>query len=284
MIFVFPAIFIFAALAILQRKVGIQTAHPRISGILFNGMAGVLAFALFLFSGGLQHLQLPTTLQPWIFLGLAGLFYGLYERYRFSASKYLEASILVVINNWSFIVGFLGVLLLYQENITIMQLVGAGLILCSIILVSLPKKDKPIKVAITKLGLLFGFLTSSLIGLAQVFDKAGAENFSPALYSIIVWLTPILFVLFPKVKVSDMAIELKQSGRAIFVMALLNVVGYYLALKALEVSLAVKVVPILQISSVLTVLLAAVFLKERKNLKLKLLATSVALAGLWLLM
>ncbi|HNQ17470.1 MAG TPA: hypothetical protein PKH60_05220, partial [Candidatus Woesebacteria bacterium] len=77
--------------------------------------------------------------------------------------------------------------------------IGAGLILISIILVSMPKSKK---VAITTIGLLFGFLTSSLIGIAQIFDKAGAENFSPALYSIIVWLAPIPFVIFPRLKLS----------------------------------------------------------------------------------
>lgn len=197
--YLLPAIVLFASLQIFQRKIGVDTANPRVSAVVFNGIASLLALLIFFIVGDYQRLNIPTTPTPWILLGLGGLFYGLFERYRFSASKHLEASVLVVINNWSFVVGFIGVILLYREPITIKHLLGAGLILLSILLVSMPKSKK---VAITTTGLLFGFLTSSLIGIAQIFDKAGAENFSPALYSIIVWLAPIPFVIFPRLKLS----------------------------------------------------------------------------------
>ncbi len=279
--YLLPAIFLFASLQIFQRKIGINSTNPRASAVVFNGIAGLLAFILFIALGDYHRLQIPTTPLPWIFLGLGSLFYGLFERYRFSASKYIEASVLVVIHNWSFVVGFIGVVLLYREPITIQHVLGAGIILFSIVLVSIPKSKRA---SITKIGLLFGFLTSSLIGLAQIFDKAGAENFSPSLYSIIVWLTPIPFIIFPKLKISYIKQEVRQSGAIIFWMALINVIGYYLALKALEVGLATQVVPIIQIYSIITVLFAALFLKERENLVLKFFAAILALIGLQLVL
>lgn len=140
--YLIPAIFLFALLNVLQRKIAINSDNPRSTAVIFNAIAGILAFVLFLALGDYQRLSIPTTPTPWILLGLGGLFYGLFERYRFSASKHLEASVLVVINNWSFVVGFIGVLLLYREPITIEHLLGAGLILLSIILVSMPKSKK----------------------------------------------------------------------------------------------------------------------------------------------
>ncbi len=279
--YLIPAVFSFAILQILQRKIGVNSANPRASAVVFNGIAGLLAFLLFIALGDYQRLDIPTTPTPWIFLGLGSVFYGLFERYRFSASKHLEASILVVINNWSFVVGYIGVVLLYQESITIQHLFGAGLILLSIMLVSVPKSKN---VSITKIGLLFGFLTSTLIGLAQIFDKAGAENFSPALYSIIVWLTPIPFIIFPKLKFSQIKQEIHQSGKTIFVMSLINVIGYFLALKALEIGTAVTVVPMIQMYAIITVLFAAIFLKEREHLFLKCIAATIALIGLQLVL
>jgi uncharacterized membrane protein len=279
--YLLPAIVLFASLQIFQRKIGIDTANPRASAVVFNGIASLLALLIFFIVGDYQRLNIPTTPTPWILLGLGGLFYGLFERYRFSASKHLEASILVVINNWSFVVGFIGVILLYREPITINHLLGAGLILLSIMLVSMPKSKK---VAITTIGLLFGFLTSTMIGLAQIFDKAGAENFSPALYSIIVWLAPIPFVIFPRLKLSQIKQEIRQSGKSIFIMSLINVIGYYLALKALEVGTAVQVVPMIQTYSIITVIFAAIFLKEREHLLLKFFAAILALIGIQLVL
>ncbi len=279
--YLLPAIVLFASLQIFQRKIGVDTANPRASAVVFNAIAGILAFILFIALGDYQRLNIPTTPTPWILLGLGGLFYGLYERYRFSASKHLEASILVVINNWSFVVGFIGVILLYREPITIKHIFGAGLILISIMLVSIPKTKK---VSITKIGLFLGFLTSSLIGIAQIFDKAGAVNFSPALYSVIVWLIPIPFIIFPKLKISHIRQELRQSGIVIFWMSLINVIGYYLALKALEVGTAIQVVPMIQTYSIITVLFAAIFLKEREHLVLKFFAAILALIGIQLVL
>ena len=279
--YLIPAIFLFALLNILQRKIAINSDNPRSTAAIFNAIAGILAFLLFLVLGDYQKLSIPTTPTPWILLGLGGLFYGLFERYRFSASKHLEASALVVINNWSFVVGFVGVILLYREPITIEHLLGAGLILLSIILVSMPKSKK---VAITTIGLLLGFLTSSLIGIAQIFDKAGAENFSPALYSIIVWLIPIPFIIFPKLRISHIKQEVRQSGTVIFWMSLINVIGYYLALKALEFGTAVQVVPMIQTYSIITVIFAAIFLKEREHLLLKFFAAILALIGIQLVL
>jgi len=279
--YLLPAIVLFASLQIFQRKIGVDTANPRVSAVVFNGIASLLALLIFFIVGDYQRLNIPTTPTPWILLGLGGLFYGLFERYRFSASKHLEASVLVVINNWSFVVGFIGVILLYREPITIKHLLGAGLILLSILLVSMPKSKK---VAITTTGLLFGFLTSSLIGIAQIFDKAGAENFSPALYSTIVWLAPIPFVIFPRLKLSQIKQEIRQSGKSIFIMSLINVIGYYLALKALEVGTAVQVVPMIQTYSIITVIFAAIFLKEREHLLLKFFAAILALIGIQLVL
>ncbi len=279
--YLLPAIVLFASLQIFQRKIGVDTANPRASAVVFNGIASLLALLIFFIVGDYQRLNIPTTPTPWILLGLGGLFYGLFERYRFSASKHLEASILVVINNWSFVVGFIGVILLYREPIAVKHLFGAGLILLSIILVSMPKSKK---VAITTIGLLFGFLTSTMIGLAQIFDKAGAENFSPALYSIIVWLAPIPFVIFPRLKLSQIKQEIRQSGKSIFIMSLINVIGYYLALKALEVGTAVQVVPMIQTYSIITVIFAAIFLKEREHLLLKFFAAILALIGIQLIL
>ncbi len=148
-------------------------------------------------------------------------------------------------------------------------------------LVSIPKTKK---VSITKIGLFLGFLTSSLIGIAQIFDKAGAVNFSPALYSVIVWLIPIPFIIFPKLKISHIRQELRQSGIVIFWMSLINVIGYYLALKALEVGTAIQVVPMIQTYSIITVLFAAIFLKEREHLVLKFFAAILALIGIQLVL
>lgn len=67
-------------------------------------------------------------------------------------------------------------------------------------------------------------------------------------------------------------------------MSLINVIGYYLALKALEVGTAVQVVPMIQTYSIITVIFAAIFLKEREHLLLKFFAAILALIGIQLIL
>ena len=66
-------------------------------------------------------------------------------------------------------------------------------------------------------------------------------------------------------------------------MAGLNVAGYLLQLKALEIGDATRVIPTVQTSTLLTVILGIVFLGEKEHSAKKIFAAIIALLGVYFL-
>lgn len=122
-----------------------------------------------------------------------------------------------------------------------------------------------------------------MLGLAWMLDKLGTQYFNANTYSILVWTVPLLFICFPSIKFEIIKLELKAASWKIFLLAGLNVVGYLIQLKALELAEATKVIPIIQTATIFTVVMGIFFLKERTNIKKKLLAGLLAMIGVFLL-
>jgi uncharacterized membrane protein len=86
-------------------------------------------------------------------------------------------------------------------------------------------------------------------------------------------------VYFPYVKNSEIAHEFKIGNWKLIVAAALNAFGYLFQLKAVEIAEATRVLPIVQTSTFFTVILAALFLREKENLGRKTICAILAIAG-----
>jgi len=246
---------------------------------MFNTIAAFMALAISIFSGSFKSFVLPTESKAWIALAIASFFYGIAERVRFSASKLLEASILTTVSNISVVVAFITSLFLYSEQLTAYKLIGALLIFIALFLVS----SKHISQKIPKEGLLLGILMSIMYGLGWSLDKMGATYFSPNIYNIFIWFMPIIFIYLPHLSFKEIKNEFKLAGWKIFILSGLNVVSYLMQLKALAMAEATKVIPILQLSTIVTIIIAIFLLKEKKNILLKIVAGLFAIIGVYLL-
>jgi len=203
----------------------------------------------------------------------------MFERGRFRAAKLLDASVLVTVGNTSVIVAFIGALFLYSETLSVSKLIGGILIIGALLLVSLGRRSKNLS---TK-GILFGMLNSTLLGLGWMLDKRGAQLFNASTYNILIWTVPLVIIAFPGVKPAVLKSEMKSASWRIFLLAGLNVVGYLLQLMALEVAEATRVIPIVQTSTLFTVLLGIVLLGEKENIGKKVIAASMAIVGAYFL-
>lgn len=268
----------FTYLNLLSRVVSRKSKNPRVMSVIFNFIAILMTLIIFIFSSGYKDFSLPKGFSPYYYLFLACLFYGLNERLRFYASKYLEASLFAIISNVSVVIAFIVALFLYNESITTNKMLGFLLIMTSLLLVSFERIKK-----INWRGISLALLTSTFIGIAWSLDKKGIYYFNLETYNVFVWLLPFLIVYFPGVKFSDIKREIKINKWSLILLSFLNVFGYFLNLKAQSLAEATKVIPIIQTSTVLTVIFGIFILKEKSHLFKKILAGIIAVVGVFLL-
>lgn len=203
----------------------------------------------------------------------------MYERGRFIAAKHLDASVLTVISNLSVFVAFVGSLVLYSESLTINKILGGILIITALLIVSVRKNKKEI----SKKGLIVAIAINIMIGLAWMLDKLGTRYFNANTYNIFVWVIPLIFIYFPRMKFAELKSELKLVSWKILILSALNVIGYLMQLKALEIAEATKVIPIVQTSTIFTIIFGIFILKEKENTYRKLCAGALAILGVYLL-
>jgi drug/metabolite transporter (DMT)-like permease len=275
----FLSVLFFTLLPLFQRKVAVKSRFSRATAVLFVLSTAPFCVAILLMNGSLKNLRFPSDPLAWVSLLAAVVFYGLFERGRFIAAKKLEASTLSVISNVSLIVAFIGSMFFYSETLTLLKLVGALMIFTALLAISYQGKMKLTSLKNT----LIGVLVYSLLGLGWMLDKKGANYFGADIYNFLAWILPIVIVIFPKIKISELKYEIKNTGAILIIPAFLNVAGYFLQLKAMETGNATQIIPIVQTSTLLTVIAGIIFLGEKDAVVKKIFAAVLALIGSYLL-
>jgi len=277
--FAFGSVFFFTSLNLLQRKLAVESQNARAMAVLFNSIAALLAILLSALTGSLAGIDFPTEPNAWLALLVAAVCYALFERWRFVAAKLLDASVLTTVGNVAVLVAFVGSVFVYSETLTIQKLLGALLVISALLLVSYQTQSSKV----SPKGLVVAVGISGMLGLAWMLDKLGTQFFTANTYNVLVWTVPIPLIFFPYIKLDAIRLEWKRSSWNIFLLAGLNVLGYFLQLKALEVAEATRVIPIIQTTTLFTVLMGIVLLGERDNMWRKVAAGLVAMVGVYLL-
>jgi len=268
----------FTSLTLLSRVVSVKSKNPRALSIVFNLTAFLIALMIFFITGANKNFSLPTKFEPYLYLSIACLFYGLYERIRFYVAQVLEASLVSIINNVSLVVAFFVAAFIYSEIMTINKIGGFLLILTALFLVSVNKVSK-----INRQGILLAILANVFLGIGWALDKKGVIFFSPETYNVLAWFFPLFVLYFPYLKFSDIKKEIKISSWKIVLLSFLNVFGYFIQLKAQELADATRVISIVQTSTLFTVIFGVLLLKEKSHLLKKILAGVIAVIGVFLL-
>jgi len=267
----------YACLNIFSRVVSVDSKNPRALSIAFNLVSIVMAVILLLLTGSFRNLSFPTQREAWVFFIIGAFFYGIFERYRFLATKMLDASIYSIIGNIAVIIAFTISVFLYKETLTISKLAGSLLILLSLLMVIERRKSK-----ISFKGLMVGLIASIAVGIAMGLDKKGATFFNPEVYNLLLWAAPLIIIYVPSIKFKEIKDQFKIFSWKIILLSFFNFIGYYLSLKAFLLADATKVILVIQLSTIITVIAGIFLLNERNNLAKKLLAGVIAVVGVFL--
>lgn len=270
------SVFLFTIFNLLQRVIAVDTKNARTASFVFNLTAGVISIFIFMVSGKLGNITLPSQKEAWIYLLIALFFYGMSERLRFTAAKLLDASVFSTITNISIPIAFIGSIFLYQETITLYKILGTIIILAALTLVSFEKNKQ-----LSARGVAITIVYSVCLALAWMLDKKGALYFSPVIYSVFVWVFPLIVIFLPYIKPGDIWKEYKLSSWKTILLSTVCVAGYLMQLNAVTQTEASRVIPIVQTSTLTTIIAGTIILKERRNIAKKIIAGILAVAGVF---
>lgn len=266
-----------ATFQILSRILAVKSENPRVFSTIFNAIAAALAFLLLF-------------LEPWsiksfpplgiIFLTLLStVLYGIFERTQFYVRKNIDASTLTILFRLAPVVTLIASFLILKESITFVKIAAVACIIGANILLASGKGSFKFNKY-----LLLAIICAVSLGLAWAIDKKASVYYSTVIYSVIIWALPIFYIAsFPLVSFKSISSEFKISTWKIPLLAAANVLQFYFQLKALYLADASKVIPVISSSTVLTVLLGIILLKERNNLGRKIIAGALVFIGVLLL-
>ena len=241
--------------------------------IVFQLLTGVLILGYALMRGFSSPNLLPLLPN----LALMTFLYGAGNVFIFKALKAIEASEFTIIFATRTVWIILAAVLFLSEQFSLVQLLGTGLILSSVVLVSWQKGLKLSR------GVLLSLAAAACFGLAFANDAFIIRNFDVPSYLGIAFIVPALAVwmVFPKSS-SKMLPMLKKSF-----LKKLGVLSVLYATSAITIFLAyqigrnaAQIAPLNQTSTILTVLLAIIFLGEKSQLTRKLIGAVLSFIGI----
>lgn len=253
-------------------------SDPVLYALAFQFVAAVVTFGIAVSRGFAMP---PIRTYPLNF-ALMAVFYGFGTVLFLRALKILDVSTVVILSSVRSIITIVSAVVFLGESFSIVQGVGALLILCSVAMVSLVRRERLDR---TGIGLTIGM--AACFGLAVTNDKFILSYPQDTLsYTAISFFFPgtILAFSYPSIlpRIRTFVNPL-LAGKMLLMGTVygLAAVAFFAAMNA--GANASQLGPVNQASVVLTVLLSAILLKERESLAKKVLAAVIVTTGVMLL-
>jgi uncharacterized membrane protein len=215
-----------------------------------------------------------------LLFALSMTLWALVDAFLFSAFKYEEASVLAAIFPLNFVVTFAISVVFFSSVISSMVIFGFLLIMTASLMIGMYKTNfRPSK------GIVFAFLYSFCTGAALGVDSGVIKHFSIPPYMLAAFLFPAIINLFIflRPKRSEMQYELKKQWKMILLNAAAMDASYFFPLKAFQLGNVPQIVSLSASSTLLTALAGIVFLKEKENITIKIIAAVLATLGVVLI-
>jgi len=272
-----------AAVVVLLERVLLkdENSNPVASAIIFQFGLGVMAL---LAAVGLGRFSWPTfAAHPefvWLF-GLAALLWTGSTLFNFKAAKKIGAGEITILGASSSIIAiFLSVLFL-GEVLKISTIAGTALILLAVWLINREKLSFN-----SREGVILALVGAACAGVAVVIDASILRTYDVFSYVAIMSFLPglILVCVFPKQITKIPALLKPKQFLFMSVFCFIYTIqglSYYLAFQ--NGAPMSQLTPLSKSSIILTVILAAIFLQEKSNLKQKVVAALLVTVGAVLL-
>lgn len=263
-----------AAYNLVGRVVAVKSQDGRVFSVLFGTIASIMSIFFFLIEPfEFRNISLRVVLLTILSTVLMAVF----ERIQFYVRKEIDASTLSIIFRLIPAVSVVASILFLKESITVGKIVAVLLIIGGNLLVVLVRGKGKIK--FDKASFV-AILAAIALGLAWTADKGASIGYSASLYALIAWILPTIYnYLTPPIHKDKLKIEWKTGAKGIIILAFLNVLVYYLQIKTILLVESSKAVPVMSLSTIFVVIFGIIFLKERDNILVKVLASFLVVIG-----
>ncbi|MFC1653486.1 EamA family transporter [Patescibacteria group bacterium] len=276
-LFSFISIFSSAIANLFQRiTMKKDSSDPIVSSIIFQFTLAVLS-GVFAFIKGFN--MPPTELLFPNFL-FSGICYGFGTITFFKAMKTIGASEKTILTGFGSLIVILTSFIFLKETLTPKQLLGVLVIILAILVVELKKE----KISFSK-GAKLALLGTTLYGFAVVNDSFILRSYDAISFMPVMSLIPglILAASYPK-STLKLFNTLKRTDKNLWIYGFfysIQGVAYYSAIET--GGLVSQINTLFKTEIILTVLLATIFLKERRNLLRKSIGAALASIGVLLI-
>lgn len=249
-----------------------EDSNPVLSTIIFQFLLGCLIIPFAISQGFFW----PSFSKLWPYFLFSTTLYALGSIMFFKSIKLIEASEMIILSGMGTIVTMLCAYVFLQERLVVQQYLGALLVIFSILLVQY-KKQK----FIFGKGALFALAATSLFAFATISDVLIIRTYNAISYAGLMSFFPgLMLCLMYFKKLRELPKAIKTINKNLVLYALMYSVGVITFYSALAKGALLSQVGVIGRSNIiLTVILAAIFIKERDSLWRKVLAAVICMVG-----
>lgn len=249
-----------------NKKLMAQKQHPLSVSLFIHGFGAVMLLLLTLFSG--KSLLLDT--ESFVLVFITSLIAALAGLIILTSLKKGDLSLISPIQTTTPIIVLLLAIFFLSETPQPIGLAGIMLVVFGGVVLDKSPKESFISIArriISYRPALLALAAASLYAVASVLDKVGLETIDP-----LVWMTYVyglIFLILLPVALYSSNIpfkRLKKSATPLLLGAILSVTAIYFQMQALAIGNVTYVMAIKRLSTVFTVTLAILLVRERRAL------------------
>lgn len=249
---------------------------------LFSGCVCILVVFL-LGRNDIPSLQVIIDNKLYIFIAFSGIMYALNGIYTFKALQNVDVSKFVVLYTIKSIVTIVTASIFLNEVLTSLQLIGATFIIFAVVYLN---TDSVKKFLVFNKGEFYTIIAAFAFGFATVSDKYLIQWFDFVPYLVLDFMLPALILILARPKAIKEIGLARKTGiipKLILFSTLYSIaaLGFFAALYSADNAALVSGFG--QVGAIVTVVMGIVLLKEKDDIKKKLIAGCVSFVGLILL-
>ena len=224
--------------------------------------------------------KFPTDYKVYLLLSLAIIFYAIQNRLATTARSGMEASAYSIIKQLSNVFVIMMGFLFLKEELTFQKVIGSILLIGSNVLIFYQKgtwkKNR---------YLLLGVLANLCMGMALFLDVNTSNSFNLAFYVAITLLFPaILVFITERIKIKEITREWKSNCKKFVLLTGISWSFMMITkLRTYQLGEVTKIAPLCSLTVILNVLFAFLFLKNRKNILKKIIASILIILGVFII-
>lgn len=219
---------------------------------------------------------LPAGYLPWIIVLAASFLWVIDNLVGFEAWKHIDVSLRAPISKVSILFVFLLSVLVLDESVTLQKIGGIALVFIGII--ALTWEGKLFR-GLSSKGVRLTILAELIYSILVIIDRFALNYFPTLMYSFLVYFLPALMMMPLAIRNKSHVKNLFLKNKiALFSVALLGAIGYYLQLTAYKMTEVSNVIPVIELSVLVSVFGGFLIYKER-NLGKRLVGAIFMLIG-----